>query len=123
MLVVTGLDQTVMQYKYGPLCMSLLRWGTGGKMYEVMLCSVYGAWGVLLMRVPGRLHESKALLDFTLWGNVAHFGSMGVMAMLIESERQHLYGDVMLGIGLLIPFAILWLWTRSRIVPNQVVPK
>lgn len=27
MLVVTGLDQTLIQYEYGPLCMSLIRWG------------------------------------------------------------------------------------------------
>lgn len=91
----------------------LIRWGEGGaRAYEVMIETIYIVWALFLWRAASDPSSHRLFLDFTVVGNIAHFGVMAVEAFVLDGEHQHLYGDVGLGIIGLVPFTVFWVLAR-----------
>ena len=62
--------------------------------YEQMIMGVYAVLGVFLIRAARDPLANASLIWFTVWSNIVHAGIMAVQAILDESERANLMGDV-----------------------------
>lgn len=90
-------------------------WGDIGDAEEQMISVVYVVWGFFLPAVARDPERNKLFIDFTLAANVAHFGLMGIQALVYTGEHTHLYGDVLLGFAILAVLAAVWIPTRRRL--------
>ena len=94
-------------------------WGSVGDAEEVMISAIYIVWGIFLWTAAKEPAKHRVFLDFTVVANAAHFGVMAVQAILMEGERTHLVGDVLVGWVLLIAFAAAWLPVRRKATPFE----
>ena len=62
--------------------------------YEQMIMGVYATLGVFLIRAAKNPMANASLIWFTVWSSVVHGGIMLVQAILDETERMNLVGDV-----------------------------
>jgi hypothetical protein len=62
--------------------------------YEQMIMGVYATLGVFLIRAAKDPMANASLIWFTVWSSVVHGGIMLVQAILDETERMNLVGDV-----------------------------
>ena len=62
--------------------------------YEQMIMGVYATLGVFLIRAAKDPMANASLIWFTVWSSVVHGGIMLVQAILDETERMNLLGDV-----------------------------
>ena len=62
--------------------------------YEQMIMGVYATLGVFLIRAAKNPLAHASLIWFTVWSSVVHGGIMMVQAIVDESERANLAGDV-----------------------------
>jgi len=62
--------------------------------YEQMIMGVYATLGVFLIRAAKNPMANVSLIWFTVWSSVVHGGIMLVQAILDETERMNLVGDV-----------------------------
>jgi hypothetical protein len=97
---------------------TLTVWGMGGEAYVLMIATVYVVWAVFILRAPGDLAGNRALIDFTITGNLAHFTLMLVMSFVIPGEHLHAVGDVLGGYVLIVPLTLLWLPVRRGLTPT-----
>ena len=98
---------------FGDTYLSLVRWGSHGEAYELMICVIYLAWSPFLWIAAREPLRQKLFIDFTVVVNVVHFGTMFVQGLVMEGEHQHLYGDVLLGWFGLLPLIVIWLPLRK----------
>jgi hypothetical protein len=99
---------------FGATYLSLVRWGSHGEAYELMICTIYLVWAPFLWRCARNPLAEKTFIDFTVVANVAHFGVMFFEGVLMEGEHVHLVGDVLLGWSGLILLMIFWIPVRLR---------
>lgn len=98
----------------GGLLAQLLRWKPHNLAYESMLTAIYVVWGIMLWRAAENPQEHRSLIDFTIWGNLAHAVVMLVGAFAFEGESLHAVSDVVL-LGAIV--GVLY-WLR----PSEVAP-
>ena len=73
--------------------------------YEQMIMGVYATLGVFLIIASKNPQEHRSLIWFTVWSSIVHGGIMLVQAVVDETERANLLGDVP---ALLLAAVILW---------------
>lgn len=73
--------------------------------YEQMIMGVYATLGVFLIRAARDPLAHASLIWFTIWSSIAHGGIMFVQAIIDETERANLIGDIP---ALFLVAAILW---------------
>ncbi len=93
--------------------LALVRWGSHGEAYELMICTIYLVWAIFLWRCADNPLQEKTFLDFTVVANVAHFGLMFFQSFYMEGEHQHLHGDVLLGWSGLLLLIVFWIPVRK----------
>lgn len=62
--------------------------------YEQMIIGVYATLGVFLIRAAKDPLANASLIWFTVWSSIVHAGIMLVQAIVDETERANLLGDV-----------------------------
>ena len=80
-------------------------WTPSQPEYEQMIMGVYATLGVFLIRAAKDPMTNASLIWFTIWSNIVHGGIMFVQAILDETERANLLGDVP---ALFLVAAVLW---------------
>lgn len=79
--------------------------------YEQMIMGVYAVLGICLILIAKDPLKNLMLIWFTIWSNIVHGGIMLVQAIVDETDRANLYGDVP---ALIISAFILW-----YLIPTQ----
>ncbi len=79
--------------------------------YEQMIMGVYATLGVFLILAAKNPMEHRSLIWFTIWSSIVHGGIMLVQAIVDETERMNLLGDVP---ALFLVAAIFW-----YLMPNK----
>jgi len=62
--------------------------------YEQMIMGVYATLGVFLIMAAKDPLANASLIWFTIWSSIVHGAIMLVQAIVDETERPNLYGDV-----------------------------
>jgi hypothetical protein len=62
--------------------------------YEQMIMGVYAVLGVFLIRAAKDPVANASLIWFTVWSSAVHGGIMLVQALVDETERANLLGDI-----------------------------
>ena len=78
--------------------------------YEQMILGIYATLGVFLIRAARDPLAHASLIWFTVWSSIVHGAIMLVQAIVDESERANLLGDVP---ALFIVALILW-WLMPK---------
>ena len=73
--------------------------------YEQMIMGVYATLGVFLIRAAKDPMANASLIWFTIWSSIVHGGIMLVQAIVDETERDNLLGDVP---AILLVAVVLW---------------
>lgn len=79
--------------------------------YEQMMIGVYATLGVFLIRAANDPLAHASLIGFTIWSCIVHSGIMLVQAIVDETERGHLLGDV--PVLFLVAFVLWYLMPKS----------
>ncbi|MDH3493077.1 MAG: hypothetical protein OEM82_05965 [Acidobacteriota bacterium] len=69
-------------------------WTPSQPEYEQMIMGVYITLGVFLVRAAKDPLANKSLIWFTIWSSIVHAGIMLVQALMDETERANLLGDI-----------------------------
>jgi len=78
--------------------------------YEHMILGVYATLGVFLILAAKDPLANTSLIWFTIWSSVVHGGIMLIHAILDETDRVNLLGDVP---ALLLFALVLWRLMRD----------
>jgi hypothetical protein len=62
--------------------------------YEQMIMGIYATLGVFLILAAKDPLANASLIWFTVWSSIVHGGIMLVQAIVDDTERAHLVGDV-----------------------------
>ncbi|EBA00403.1 DUF6632 domain-containing protein [Marinobacter sp. ELB17] len=73
--------------------------------YEQMIMGMYATLGVFLIRAAKAPLANASLIWFTIWSSIVHAGIMLVQALVDETERANLLGDIP---ALFLVAIILW---------------
>ena len=73
--------------------------------YEQMIMGVYATLGVFLILAAKDPLANASLIWFTIWSSIVHGGIMLVQAIVDETERANLLGDIP---ALFLVAAVLW---------------
>lgn len=73
--------------------------------YEHMIMGVYATLGVFLIRSAADPLANRSLIEFTIWSSIVHGGIMLIHALMDETDRINLVGDVP---GLFLVAFVLW---------------
>ena len=73
--------------------------------YEQMIMGVYATLGVFLILAAKNPLEHSSLIWFTIWSSIVHGGIMLVQAVVDETERANLLGDIP---ALFLVAGVLW---------------
>jgi len=73
--------------------------------YEQMIMGVYATLGVFLILAAKDPIANASLIWFTIWSSIVHGGIMLVQAIVDETDRANLLGDIP---ALFLVAAILW---------------
>ena len=79
--------------------------------YELMIVGVYATLGVFLIRAAKDPLANLSLIGFTVWSSIVHGGIMLVQAIVDETERANLFGDIP---ALFLVALVLWYLTPSE---------
>jgi hypothetical protein len=81
-----------------PLLMMLwtdgFAWEPAQSEYEQMIMGIYATLGVFLILAARDPVANRSLIWFTVWSSVVHGGIMLVQAVVDDTERMNLLGDV-----------------------------
>lgn len=80
--------------------------------YEQMIMGIYATLGVFLIRAAKEPLAHASLIWFTVWSSIVHGGIMLVQAIVDETERANLWGDVP---ALFLVAFILWYLMPKRV--------
>jgi hypothetical protein len=84
--------------------------------YEQMIQGIYATLGVFLIRAAKNPIEHLSLIWFTIWSSIVHGGIMFVQAVVDETERANLLGDVP---ALFLVAIVLWLLMPKNLKNSQ----
>ncbi len=73
--------------------------------YEQMIMGMYAVLGVFLVRAAKKPLANASLIWFTIWSSIVHGGIMLAQAIVDETERANLFGDIP---ALFLVAIILW---------------
>ena len=73
--------------------------------YEQMIMGVYATLGIFLIRAAKDPLSHLSLIWFAIWSSIVHGGIMFVQAIVDETERANLFGDVF---ALFLVAFVLW---------------
>jgi hypothetical protein len=73
--------------------------------YEQMIMGVYATLGVFLIRAAKDPLANASLIWFTIWSSIVHGSIMLIQALVDETDRINLLGDVP---ALLLVAFVLW---------------
>jgi hypothetical protein len=73
--------------------------------YEQMIMGIYATLGFFLIRAAKAPLANASLIWFTIWSSVVHGGIMLAQAILDETERDNLMGDIP---ALFLVAIVLW---------------
>jgi sterol desaturase/sphingolipid hydroxylase (fatty acid hydroxylase superfamily) len=62
--------------------------------YEQMIMGVYATLGVFLMRAARDPLANASLIWFTIWSSIVHAGIMLAQAIVDDTEKANLTGDI-----------------------------
>nr|WP_237709619.1 DUF6632 domain-containing protein [Microbulbifer agarilyticus] len=79
--------------------------------YEQMIMGLYATLGIFLIRAAKNPMENLSLIWFTIWSSIVHGAIMLVQALVDETERANLLGDVP---ALFLVAALLWYLMPKR---------
>ena len=80
--------------------------------YEQMIMGIYATLGVFLIRASKDPIANASLIWFTIWSSIVHGGIMLVQAIVDETDRINLLGDVP---AVFLVAIVLWvLMPRSK---------
>ncbi len=74
--------------------------------YEQMIMGIYATLGVFLILAAKDPMKHMSLIWFTIWSSIVHGGIMLVQAIVDETERTHILGDVL---ALFLVAIVLWI--------------
>jgi len=86
-------------------------WTPAQPEYEQMIMGVYITLGIFLIRAAKNPVADSALIWFTIWSSIVHAGIMLVQALVDETERANLLGD--------IPALFLVAFVLSYLMPKK----
>ncbi len=69
-------------------------WTPSQPEYEQMIMGIYATLGVFLIRAAKDPLSHKSLIWFTIWSSIVHGGIMLIQAIVDETERANLLGDI-----------------------------
>ncbi|CAI3131261.1 MULTISPECIES: DUF6632 domain-containing protein [Acinetobacter] len=112
LFIFLNIPATLLQFEWGKFLVRLVRWGElhgGGEHYELMISVIYIVWGWFILKAAKDPLKNYLFFEFTLFANIAHFGAMLVMGLVMTHETPHLIGDVLLGWVILLIYIYFWL--------------
>ncbi len=80
--------------------------------YEQMIMGVYATLGVFLILAAKDPLANASLIWFTIWSSIVHGGIMFVQAIIDETDRANLLGDVP---ALFLVAFVLWYLMPKRV--------
>ncbi|MGE8601175.1 MAG: DUF6632 domain-containing protein [Acinetobacter calcoaceticus] len=116
LLIFFNIPAILLQFEWGKFLVRLVRWGElqgGGELYELMISTIYIVWGWFLLKAANEPLKNYMFFEFTMIANIAHFGAMFVMGLVMTHESPHLIGDVFLGWVMLLIYIYFWLPVRK----------
>lgn len=69
-------------------------WEPAQSEYEQMIMGIYVTLGVFLVLAARDPLANRSLIWFTVWSSIVHGGIMLVQAIVDETERMNLLGDI-----------------------------
>jgi len=87
-------------------------WTPSQPEYEQMIMGVYATLGVFLILAAKDPLANASLIWFTVWSSIVHGGIMLIQALLDETEKANLLGDVP---ALFLVAIVLWYLMPKRI--------
>jgi len=78
--------------------------------YEQMIMGVYATLGVFLIMASRNPLQHLSLISFTIWSSFVHATIMLFQALVDETERANLLGDIP---ALFLVAGVLWVLTPS----------
>ncbi|MGE0822775.1 MAG: DUF6632 domain-containing protein [Candidatus Binatia bacterium] len=85
--------------------------------YEQMIIGVYATLGVFLLRAAKDPLANASLIWFTVWSSIVHAGIMLVQALVDDTERANLLGDV--PALFLVAFVLWYLMPKGTAVQSH----
>ena len=79
--------------------------------YEQMIMGIYITLGIFLIRAAKDPMANASLIWFTIWSSIVHGGIMLVQAIVDETERANLIGDIP---ALFLVAFVLWYLMPKR---------
>ncbi len=79
--------------------------------YEQMIMGIYVTLGIFLIRATKDPIGNASLIWFTIWSSIVHAGIMLVQAIVDETERANLIGDIP---ALFLVAFVLWYLMPKR---------
>ncbi|KQQ76279.1 DUF6632 domain-containing protein [Acinetobacter sp. Leaf130] len=116
LLIFFNIPAILLQFEWGKFLVRLVRWGElqgGGELYELMISTIYIVWGWFILKAANEPLKNYMFFEFTMIANIAHFGAMLVMGLVMTHESPHLIGDVFLGWVMLLIYIYFWLPVRK----------
>jgi hypothetical protein len=86
-------------------------WTPAQPEYEQMIMGVYVTLGIFLFRSAKDPLANASLIWFTIWSSIVHAGIMLVQALIDETERDNLLGDIP---ALFLVAFVLWFLMPKR---------
>jgi hypothetical protein len=80
-------------------------WSPSQPEFEQMIMGIYATLGVFLILAAKDPLAHKSLIWFTIWSSIVHGGIMLIQAIVDESERANLLGDIP---ALFLVAIVLW---------------
>lgn len=120
-LILLNVPASLLQFEWGQFLVRLFRWGElhgGGEHYELMISAIYIVWGWFIFKAANEPLKNYMFFEFTMIANIAHFGAMLIMGLVMVNETPHLIGDVLLGWGILLIYIYFWSPLRKIIKTN-----
>lgn len=84
--------------------------------YELMIMAIYATLGLFLIRAAKDPLAHVSLIWFTVWSSVVHGGVMLMQAIVDETERANLLGDVP---ALFLVAFVLWYLMPRKVDANS----
>ena len=79
--------------------------------YELMIIGVYATLGVFLILAAKDPLANASLIWFTIWSSIVHGGIMLVQAIIDETERANMLGDIA---ALFLVAFVLWYFMPKK---------
>ena len=112
-LVVIGVIFIVGIYVLMQVWPSGWSWTPRQSEYEQMIMGIYATLGIFLIRAAKDPLAHASLIWFTIVSSIVHGGIMLVQALLDETERANLVGDIP---ALFVVAFVLWFLMPKRAV-------